>query len=89
MATRDDLDSWVINALTELGGSGSITNVCKRIWEQHESELKGSGDLFYTWQYDVRWAANRLRQQKVMRSVEESLPHVWELNSLKASKLAS
>ena len=79
MATRNELDEWLVDALKALGGSGSIVKVCKHIWEEHEEELRKSGDLLYKWQYDVRWAANRPRRKKIMRSVEQSPPHVWEL----------
>ncbi|MFB3916805.1 MAG: hypothetical protein ACE14M_08750 [Terriglobales bacterium] len=79
MATREDLEHWLTEALAASGGSASIVEVCKYIWANHEADLKDYGDLFYTWQYDVRWAANRLRRKKVMRSVEQSPPHVWEL----------
>ncbi len=88
MATREDLEGWLINALTGLGGSGSIIDICKHIWEQHETDLKNSGNLLYTWQYDVRWTANRLRRKKIMRSVEESPPHVWQLAPSAAAKAA-
>jgi ribulose kinase len=84
MATREDLQDWLTEALTVLGGRGSIVEVCKQIWEHHESDLRASSDLFYTWQYDVRWAANRLRLSGRMKSVEQSDPHVWELVPLDA-----
>jgi hypothetical protein len=70
MATREDLEGWLIEGLTELGGRGSIVEVCKH----HESDMRASSDLFYTWQYDVRWAANRLRRGGRMKSVEQSDP---------------
>jgi hypothetical protein len=89
MATREDLDGWLVDAIAALGGTASIVDACKMIWEEHEDELKGSGSLFYTWQYDVRWAANRLRRKKIMRSVEESPPHVWELVTSSAARAAS
>ena len=79
MATREDSDIWLIDALTALGGRGSIVDVCKYIWGQHEADLRSSGNLFYIWQYVIRWSANRLRRKKIMRSVEESPAHVWEL----------
>ena len=79
MRTREDLEGWLVEALTALGGRGSIVEVCKRIWELHEPDLRASADLFYTWQYDVRWTANRLRRRGGMKSVEQSDPHVWEL----------
>lgn len=61
MATKDDLQEWVIDALRDLGGEAHLTAVARHIWEHHESELRTSGDLFYTWQYDMRWAAQRLQ----------------------------
>jgi hypothetical protein len=79
MATREDLDAWLIDILTALGGSASIVDVCKYVWEHHEADLKNSGNLFYIWQYVIRWSATRLRRKKIMRSVEDSPAHVWEL----------
>lgn len=38
-----------------------MIDVAKHIWANHEDELKRSGDLFYSWQYDMRWAAQNLR----------------------------
>jgi hypothetical protein len=89
MATREDLDGWLIDALKSLGGRGSIVDLCKHVWEQHETELKNSDSLLYTWQYDVRWAANRLRRKKIMRSVEDSPPHYWELAPSSTTMAAS
>jgi hypothetical protein len=37
--------------------------IAKWIWEHHEAELRDSGDLFYTWQYDMRWAGTRLSNE--------------------------
>lgn len=79
MATRDDLEAWLVDAFRALGGRGRIVDLCKHIWENHEEELRNSGELFYTWQYDVRWAANRLRRKKVMKAQEVSPKGLWEL----------
>jgi hypothetical protein len=79
MATKFDLDSWVIASLEELGGSASLVEISRLIWRDHESELRASGDLLYTWQYDARWAAHRLRVQKRLKSAGESPRGVWEL----------
>ncbi|WP_392467828.1 hypothetical protein ACF3NS_03520 [Arsenicicoccus cauae] len=62
MATRDDLMTWVHESLRQRGGSGTVVEVAKDIWQAHEMDLRQSGDLFYTWQYDMRWAATKLRQ---------------------------
>ena len=79
MSKREDLKPWVINALSAHGGRATIIEVCRHIWEHHEDELKSSGDLFYTWQYDVRWAAQALRDNGTLRSVQGSRSRPWEL----------
>ncbi|NGM44687.1 hypothetical protein G5B31_03975 [Rhodobacter sp. SGA-6-6] len=61
MATKADLENWVIEAIRATGGEASIVEVAKYIWANFRKELEGSGDLFYTWQYDMRWAAQNLR----------------------------
>lgn len=66
MAHKSDLPEWVHECLKKLGGSARIVDICKCIWEIHEAELRQSGDLFYTWQYDVRWAGVRLRKAGVL-----------------------
>ena len=53
--------------------------VCKYVWEKYRVELEASGDLFYTWQYDIRWAAQALRDSKVMHADELSPRGVWRL----------
>ena len=62
MATRDDLKVWVQQAVRANGGQAPVVQVARWIWTNHEAELKKSGDLFYTWQYDMRWAADKLRK---------------------------
>ena len=79
MSKREDLKTWVIDALRAHGGSATLIEVCQHIWEHHEGELKSSGDLFYTWQYDVRWAAQALRDNGTLRPVHGSRSRPWEL----------
>jgi hypothetical protein len=79
MATRQDLQQWVVEALKANGGQGSIIDVCRHIWQVHEADLRRSGDLFYTWQYDVRWAAQKLRDTGVMRSMKDDRTSPWRL----------
>lgn len=66
MADREDLKKWVVEALKENGGQAALIDVAKHIWMHHEKELRASGDLFYKWQYDMRWAAMVLRKQGIM-----------------------
>jgi len=79
MATKHDLQEWVALALRELGGRATLVAVAKKVWEKHEKELRSSGDLFFTWQYDIRWAANVLRHSGTMKPAEMSPKGVWEL----------
>jgi hypothetical protein len=79
MATKHDLQAWLIDALRSAGGASTIPEACAHIWRAHQDDLRGSGDLFYTWQYDVRWAAYRLRRQGRLRDVADSPRGVWEL----------
>ncbi|QPK62461.1 hypothetical protein IVG45_16620 [Methylomonas sp. LL1] len=79
MATKHDLADWVHDALKDSGGSARLVDVAKKIWNNHEIELKASGDLFFTWQYDMRWAANLLRRSGIMKASEDSPNGVWEL----------
>ena len=79
MAHRKDLRKWLTEALEANNGSASIVEVCKYVWEKYENELRRSGDLFYTWQYDIRWAATQLRKKGIIRAVDLSSKGIWEL----------
>ena len=57
MAKKEDLQDWLKEALREFNGRGNIVQVCKYVWEEYENDLRASGKLFYTLQYDIRWAA--------------------------------
>ena len=79
MATKEDLQDWVIHGLRANGGRAKLVTVAKHIWVEHEEELKNSGNLLYTWQYDMRWAALVLRKKKIMKSAISSPSGIWEL----------
>jgi hypothetical protein len=79
MISREDLKDWVIEALKAHGGKASVFEVCKHIWTHHESQLRTSRRLLYTWQYDVRWAAQHLRDSGKMKPVHGSKSRPWEL----------
>lgn len=79
MATREDMKAWVIKALESLGGKGWPKDVAKYIWDHYEIELRRSGDLLYTWQYDVRWAAQALRNSGTLKPVYRRRDLPWEL----------
>lgn len=79
-ADRNSLKAWILEALRQLGGSATIVQVCQRVWQMHEGDLQEAGDLFFTWQYDIRWAAQHLRNSGRLRPVNGDRHRRWELS---------
>lgn len=73
------MKNWIIEALNHLGGKARPRDVSKYIWEHYETELKNSGDSLYTWQYDIRWAAQSLRNEGVLKPINNRRDLPWEL----------
>ncbi|MFX1286895.1 MAG: hypothetical protein ACFFB5_24895 [Promethearchaeota archaeon] len=76
---RVSMKRWVVEALKDLGGKGTILDICKKVWEKHGDEISVSGDIFYKWQYEIRWSGDILRKEGVLRPVNQSAYGVWEL----------
>lgn len=76
---RDALVEWVHDALIKCGGRAKLIDVARHIWLDHEDDLRLAGDLFYTWQYDMRWAATKLREMGVMKQSFSRRASLWEL----------
>lgn len=79
MITKDMLPDLLYEVLQSMGGSASLLQVCKKFYFIYENDLKNSGDLFYTWQYDIRWAATDLRKSGRMKDAKVSPSGVWEI----------
>lgn len=77
MAVRDVLQEWLVEALRSLGGSASVIDVSREVWRRHQQDIENTGDLLYTWQYDLRWAATRLRKEGRLADNERGEP--WRL----------
>ncbi|WP_458791647.1 hypothetical protein [Yoonia sp. MH D7] len=75
MADKSDLQEWVIDGLKANGGEVHLSKVAKYIWDNHEADLRASGDLFYTWQYDMRWAAQNLQKVGKLKKLSKT----WRL----------
>lgn len=80
MATRDDLQDWVLEALQAAGGEAHLVEIARFIWDSHREQLERSGDLFYTWQYDLLWAGTKLRHQGKLDKAERN--GYWRLSTL-------
>jgi hypothetical protein len=83
MSTRDELQPWIVDALQNHGGQAPITDVARHVWLHHEPELRSSDDLFYKWQYELRWAAGELRRAGRMKAADASPKGIWVLASHK------
>jgi hypothetical protein len=79
MADKQDLETWLVDALHGADGWAHHVRLAEAIWREHELDLRRSGDLFYTWQYDLRWAAKRLRDRGVMEAVHSRSDGIWRL----------
>lgn len=88
MATKMDLARWLLEALHATGGSAHHVRVAEVIWTEHEDELRDSGDLFYTWQYDLRWAAQALRDAGSLQAVEGRGDGVWRIREPNGTDLS-
>ena len=81
MLVRSDLKPWVLDALRACGGRASVLEVCKYVWHHHEDDLHQGGDLFFTWQYDIRWAATALRKEGRLAPTEPKSSTPWQLSA--------
>ncbi|MEA2819449.1 MAG: hypothetical protein QOJ86_1453 [Bradyrhizobium sp.] len=84
MAYKDDLKDWVLKAIDAHGGEANLVQVSKFIWNNHEAELRGYGDAFYVWQYDMRWAAQYLRDEGLLVGADQAPRGVWRRQALAA-----
>jgi hypothetical protein len=81
MARKQDLSGWVVEAVARHSGEATIPEICKDVWDHHESELRGSGTLFYTWGYDIRWAGQWLRDNGYLLPSKQCKKGVWVATS--------
>jgi hypothetical protein len=79
MANKIDLENILCIALHKMGNQGSIIEICKWVWNNYADELEKSGDLYFTWQYDIRWAATSLRKKGKILPAELSPKGIWVL----------
>lgn len=78
---RKRITGWVVEALTDLGGSASFLDISKHVWEHHEDDIRAIDDLLYEWQYELRWSAFFLRREGTLKAAVDSPRGVWELSA--------
>jgi len=81
---KSDLKDWILEAIDASGGRATLVEIAKHIWHNHEDELRQYGDAFYKWQYDMRWAAQYLRDEGILASAAQTERGIWERKKLVA-----
>ena len=64
--SKDDLPRLLEDVLKEMNGNGYILDISKKFWIKYKDNITPDNNLFYTWQYDIRWAATELRKNNIM-----------------------
>jgi len=77
--TRNDMVQLVCEALESLGGEGTIVDTAAVIWKNYKDDLESSGDIFYTWQYDMRWARHKLSKTGKLTTEKRGKESIWKL----------
>ena len=78
--TRSDFKPWIIAALRAHGGSASIAQVCKHIWEHNHALIVQDEALLYTGQFEVRWAKDLLSRDGILLPAKQSGKGRWQLS---------
>jgi len=80
MIKRKDLTCILEEALVSLGGEGKIVEICEYIWSKYKDDLFASGDIFYTWQYDLRMSAKEtLKAKGKVITLKDGKKSIWKL----------
>jgi len=79
MTETDLMKPMVVAALEYHGGMATLVQVAKYILENYEDDLKAAGDLYYRWQYVMRWSATHLRHDGRMVPAKDCDHGVWVL----------
>lgn len=84
MKPREEMKDWIIEALTDLGGSAAFIDVYKYIWKNYEAVIMSGGDEWILrWQYELSHAASGLRKGPSRRLRDRKHdgcpPGVWAL----------
>lgn len=79
MTDADFMKPMVVAALEFHGGMATLVDVAKYIWKHHQNDLEEAGDLYYRWQYVMRWSATKLRHDGRILPAKDCDRGVWAL----------
>ena len=80
VSSKASLIEWSVEALNHFGGRAHHLDIAKWIWSKKRDELFEMGDLFYSWQYELRWAGTEMRGKKIILSANDSPKGTWILS---------
>ena len=80
MVTKQILEKMIIEAIKKSSGKASVLEVSKFIWDKYQDDLLKSGNILYTWQYDIRWVAVKLRERGILKQAASNKRGVWQLS---------
>lgn len=75
------LRPWLREALQQLGSSAAAVDVARWVWAHHEADLRAAGDLFYTWQVELRACAEAMATEAAQAPRTEG----WDGTELEAA----
>lgn len=76
---REDLPNLLYKTIESLGGAAETMEIFRQFWKLYGDDLSEEDDLFYTWNYDIRWAATELRKFGRMKQAFQSPKGIWEI----------
>jgi hypothetical protein len=79
MSIRSDLEGWIVDALKHFGGQATITEIAKHIWGHHQAALTATDKVQFNWHYDMRRAAETLRNRKKLKTAKLTPKGTWSL----------
>lgn len=64
---RKNLPEILYKIIEKNGGRATMMEVFRSFWKHYGQNFTESDDMFYTWNYDIRWAATELRKKGRMK----------------------
>ena len=73
MIKRSDLPGLLHIILLDLGGRAEMMTIFKEFYNKYGKLFTEDNPLFYTWNYDIRWAATALRRDGIMAPAKTTI----------------
>lgn len=74
-----EMEIILVGILKNLGGKSHFVPICRLVWGNHENWIRRSENMLYIWQFELGWAATRLRKKGIMLPDSGRRDGTWEL----------